>query len=275
MLEQMLKMWKRYRRYVVLLGFIYAMLYPYGKSSAKTLELPTDVKIVKNEKAMIRHLVKGMRNHQTHFSYYYPGIYKDFKKYRKESKGYTTFFEKLARKDGYFTGIVSGYCITICGDKTRYVTIQLGYLTTKKQEHQINKKVKKIVRRIGTGSRLMNVKRAHDYIIDHMQYDVRYYNPYYAFSKGRGICMSYALVYQRILQEMDIPCIYVKGKNHAWNMVKLGKCWYNVDVTWDDCGMGRYRYFLKSDRDFPGHKRPKSKWLSSLRKAKQSYYLKY
>ena len=87
--------------------------------------------------------------------------------------------------------------------------------------------------------------------------------------------MSYALAYQRILQEMNIPCIYVKGKNHAWNMVKLGKYWYNVDVTWDDNTTIQYRYFLKSDKDFPGHKRPKSRLLSSLRKAKKSYYLKY
>ena len=104
-----------------------------------------------------------------------------------------------------------------------------------------------------------------------MAYDERYYSPYDAFVKKRGLCMSYALAYQRIMQEMDIPCIYIKGDNHAWNMVKLGGYWYNVDVTWDDVGKGSYQYFLKSDADCPGHKRPISQWYTSLRKAQYSY----
>ncbi len=275
MVKQGLLRWKRCSRYVVFLIIMYMVFYPCSLCNAKTTKLPRHVKVVKNEKDMIRHLIKGMKKHKTQFAFYYPEIERDFERYRKESKGYATFFEKIAKKDGYRMGIVLGYCVTICGMDTRYVTIQLGYLTTKKQEKQMNKKVNQIVKRIGKGSRFSKVRKAHDYLIKHMQYDERYYNPYYAFSKGKGICMSYALAYQRILQEMNIPCIYVKGKNHAWNMVKLGRYWYNVDVTWDDNATGRYRYFLKSDRDFPGHKRPKSKWLASLKKAKKSYYLKY
>ena len=73
---------------------------------------------------------------------------------------------------------------------------------------------------------------------------------------------------------MKRPCVYVKGKNHAWNMVKIGGYWYNVDVTWDDSRKDRYYYFLKSDLDFPGHRRPKSRYLSSLKKAKYSYNIK-
>lgn len=275
MMKQRLLIWKRRSRYVLFWVVVQVVCSICSPCNAKTLDLPNYVKIVKNEKAMIRHMMKEMKKHKTQFAFYYPGIEQEFRKYRKESKGFATFFEKIAKKDGYRMGIVSGYCITICGKDTRYVMIQLSYLTTKKQEKQINKKVKQIVKRVGKGSRFSKVKKAHDYLIVHMQYDERYYNPYYAFSKGKGICMSYALAYQRILQEMNIPCIYVKGKDHAWNMVKLGKYWYNVDVTWDDTVMGKYRYFLKSDEDFPGHKRPKSRLLSSLRKAKKSYYLKY
>ncbi|MBQ4057511.1 MAG: hypothetical protein IJD40_01110 [Lachnospiraceae bacterium] len=272
MLQQIIVMQRRCGKCVLLL--LCTLLLFQGKYTyAKSVDLPSDVKVVKNEKVMIRSMVVGMKKHKTQFSYYYEGIYKDFKKYRSISKSYTTFFDKVAREDGYITGIVSGYCITICGTDTKYVTFQFGYLTTKKQERQIDKRVKKIVKRIGKGSNVMRVRRAHDYLINHMSYDENYYNPYHAFVKGKGMCMSYALAFQRILQEMDIPCIYIKGKNHAWNMVKIGKCWYNVDVTWDDRLSGRYRYFLKSDAEFPGHKRPNSKWLSSLKKAKYSYNL--
>lgn len=272
MLQQIVIAWRSCKKYVVLLLFIFVLLFWKKGIYAETVVLPDYVEVVKNENVMICSMVEGMRKHKTQFSYYYPGIDKDFQKYRKASGAYSTFFEKIAEKDGYTAGIVSGYCITVCGADTKYVTFQYGYLTTKKQERQIDKRVKKVVKQIGKGSRAVRIKKAHDYLIRHMTYDERYYNPYHAFVKGKGMCMSYALAFQRILQEMKIPCIYVKGKNHAWNMVKIGKYWYNVDVTWDDRAIGRYRYFLKSDAEFPGHKRPKSKWLSSLKKAKRSYY---
>lgn len=235
--------------------------------------IPKEVVVVKDENAMIGALIKGMKEHKQYFSFYYPGIDKEFTKYSQKSPGYQLFMEQLAKKDGYITGVLSGYCIAICGQEQRYVTFQFGYLTTKQQEKRINKKVKSIVKGIGKGTRVQKIKRAHDYLTAHMCYDKRYYSPYYAFTKGRGMCMAYALAYQRILQEMGIPCIYIKGKNHAWNMVKIGSYWYNVDVTWDDAG-GGYRYFLKSDAEFPGHRRPDSKWLKSIRKAKHSYPLR-
>lgn len=256
---------------VIFLWFVIVLFFSSKQCCASTVRLPSEVKVVRNEKAMICNMVKNMRKHKSSLSYYYPGIYKDFRRYRKESKSYATFFDKIAKKDGYIAGIVSGYCITICGENTKYVTFQFGYLTTRRQEKQIDRRVKQIVKCIGMGSRAKRAQKAHDYLINHMKYNGRYYSPYDAIVKGRGMCMSYALAYQRLLQEMNIPCIYIEGKNHAWNMVKIGKYWYNVDVTWDDRSAGRYRYFLKSDADFPGHKRPKSKWLSSLKKAKKSY----
>ena len=233
--------------------------------------LPGEVRVVDSERQMIHELIKGMRQHRTYFAFYYEGIAADFKKYRKKSVSYQDLFDKIAKEDGYRMGIVSGSCVAICGTEDKYVTFQFNYLTTKKQEKKITKRVKRIVKKIGKGSRAVKIRRAHDYLIEYMKYDGRYYNPYYAFMKGRGMCMSYALAFQRLMQEMKIPCLYVKGNNHAWNMVKLGKYWYNIDVTWDDSGRNRYRYFLKSDADFPGHKRPKSKLYKSLRKAKQSY----
>ena len=241
---------------------------------AEELGLPENVVVVKNEKQMISKLVKGMKRHQEEFAFYYPGIEKDFKQYQKQSAAYATFWERICQKDGYITGVVSGYCITTGGTDVTYVTLQFGYLTSKYQERVINRKVKKIAKRYSKGSKASRIKKVHNYLISHMRYDQRYYNPYYAFTKGRGMCMSYALAFQRIMQEMNIPCVYVKGSNHAWNMVKIGRYWYNVDVTWDDAGGKPYRYFLKSDAAFPGHKRPKTKWIRSLKKAPKSYPVK-
>lgn len=277
MLVRVFKQWARNKVYSIcflVVGFLCIMArteYPVYASQNIFFDLPEQVTVVKNERQMINCIIKGMKKHQSYFSFYYPGIGKDFAKYGKKSDTYAAFMDKLAAKNGYLTGILSGSCITVCGTEEQYVTFQFHYLTTKAQEKKIDKKVKAIARRFQRGSAAVRAKQAHDYLIRKMRYDNRYYNPYYAFTKGRGICMSYALAYQRLLQEMKIPCVYIKGSNHAWNMVKIGKYWYNVDVTWDDSGGGSYRYFLKSDADFPNHKRPKSAWLSSLKKAKVSY----
>lgn len=275
MLVYVFKQWARVSIISFLVvGFLCIMTgtkYPVYASQNMPTELPGHVTVVKNEKQMINRIIKGMKKHQSYFSFYYPGIGKDFARYGKQSSTYAAFMDKLAAKNGYLTGILSGTCITVCGEAEQYVTFQFYYLTTKAQERKIDKKVKSIVRRFEKGDAAVGAKQAHDYLICKMQYDAGYYSPYDAFTKGRGLCMSYALAYQRLLQEMKIPCVYVKGSNHAWNMVKIGKYWYNVDVTWDDSKGGGYRYFLKSDADFPNHKRPKSVWLSSLKKAKVSY----
>ena len=74
-----------------------------------------------------------------------------------------------AKKDGYITGVLSGSCITICGQDMKYVTFQFGYLTTKKQEKAIDKKVKAIVRKIGKGSTCVMMKD----IITHIMHSKR------------------------------------------------------------------------------------------------------
>ena len=242
--------------------FVAVSACPVRTAAEEIQELPGEVVRVKNERQMIKRLISGMKKHQSYFSFYYPGIGRDFAEYGRQSETCQPFLDKLAVRDGYITGILSGSCITIGGKTEQYVTFQFNYMTTKAQEKKIDAKVKRLSRRFKSGSRAVRARKAHDYLIDHMQY---------AFIRGKGLCMAYALAYQRLLQEMDIPCVYVKGVNHAWNMVKIGKYWYNVDVTWDDSGGDRYRYFLKSDRDFPRHIPVKSRNYPSLSRAKTSY----
>lgn len=219
---------------------------------AKERTIPASVQIVRNENQMIQAIVKGMKQHKEYFEFYYDGIEKEFRTYRKKDANYMAFWEKIAKKDGYHTGILSGNCIYLTGEK-KYVVIQVQYITSKKQEKFIDKKVKQIVRKIGRGTTKTKVRKAHDYLLWNVQYCDGYGNPYYIFAKGKGMCMSYSLAFQRIMQEMNIPCRYVRGKNHAWNQVRIKGIWYNVDVTWDDCSYDSYLYFLKRDAEFLGH----------------------
>ena len=60
------------------------------------------------------------------------------------------------------------------------------------------------------------------------------------------------------MQKSGVECKYVTGYGgggkHAWNAVKIGPFWYNIDVTWDDTGNRlRYDYFLKGRIDWKEH----------------------
>ena len=108
-------------------------------------------------------------------------------------------------------------------------------------------------------------KALHDYLALNNEYDMRYYSggmprisytAYGALVNRTSVCAGYALAYERLMDQVGIPCEYVTGMttrgSHAWNIIQINGEWYHVDVTWDDPtpnreGYVRYDYFLKSD----------------------------
>ena len=109
-------------------------------------------------------------------------------------------------------------------------------------------------------------KALHDYLTTHNEYDMRLYSgnlpalsrtSYGALVDRTSVCAGYALAYERLMDQVGIPCEYVTGMTtngyHAWNIIQIDGEWYHVDVTWDDPtpdreGYVRYKYFLKSDK---------------------------
>lgn len=109
-------------------------------------------------------------------------------------------------------------------------------------------------------------KALHDYLALNNEYDMRYYSgnvpaisytAYGALVNRTSVCAGYALAYERLMDQVGIPCEYVTGMTtngyHAWNIIEIDGEWYHVDVTWDDPtpdreGYVRYKYFLKSDK---------------------------
>ena len=55
---------------------------------------------------------------------------------------------------------------------------------------------------------------------------------------GQALCEGYSKAFMYLAQELGYPCICAVGvanlQDHMWNMVRIGRSWYNVDVTWDD-----------------------------------------
>ena len=101
-------------------------------------------------------------------------------------------------------------------------------------------------------------KYVHDYLIQNVVYDASApldQSAYSALVNGRSVCAGYARAFQYVCQKLGIPAYYcagTSGEDHAWNIVKLGDGYYNVDVTWDDSDPSTYDYFNKTDGDYSG-----------------------
>lgn len=246
-------------------------LLPRCSAEGKKFDNSGNITYVRNENELIQELERGIQLHKKYYRFYYPGILGDFKKYAKNKPAYSNFFDKLSKKNGYLSGIVSGYCIMIFEkEENSYVSIQFHFITTKWQEKQIDRFVKKVKKQVKGETKIEKIRWVHDYLIRYLNYQEDIFNPYFAIKRKKGNCMTFSLLFQRILQELNLPCIYIKGENHAWNMVKIGKYWYNVDLTYDE-QFHNDVHFLKADQDFTGHRRPKLKWIRQLKKARYSY----
>ena len=99
-------------------------------------------------------------------------------------------------------------------------------------------------------------KYVHDYLVKNIKYDKNAkmnQSAYSALINKKTICAGYARAFQYIMIKLEIPTYYVVGVsnvNHAWNMVLLDDGYYNVDLTWDNSDLNRYKYFNKTDKDF-------------------------
>lgn len=110
----------------------------------------------------------------------------------------------------------------------------------------------------------------HDYVVNNSKYDKRLftgnmplesYTDYGILVEGTGVCAGYARALYRLLNMVDIECMYVTGYGdngtgpvgHAWNIVKIEGEYYHLDSTWDDpvTYTGRdvitYNYFNVND----------------------------
>lgn len=119
----------------------------------------------------------------------------------------------------------------------------------------------------------VKAEKAHDLLLNLASYD---YDEYYGIINETGVrhldahdilgfmlrkkvvCDGYANTYQWLLLELGIDSYIVVGRadqqSHAWNKVRIGGKWYNVDVCWDDTGVSPRRFFLRSDEWMSSHR---------------------
>ena len=86
------------------------------------------------------------------------------------------------------------------------------------------------------------IKYVYEYIINTTDYDSSSEDNQSIQSvllNKRSVCAGYSRAFQYILHRMGLFCTYVSGTttdggDHAWNIVRIGDQYYNVDVTWGD-----------------------------------------
>ncbi len=109
---------------------------------------------------------------------------------------------------------------------------------------------------VNLGSDYEKEQYIHDALVQIVEYKVSMpidQSAYSAIVLGKSVCAGYARAFQYLMQQLGIPCYYCTGyagEDHAWNIVKMGSLYRNVDVTWDDTDPSTYDYYNKSDREF-------------------------
>lgn len=146
-------------------------------------------------------------------------------------------------------------------------TYTVTYYSTAEQEAQLDTEIQKVVVSLDLSAKTSYEKvcAIYDYICNNITYDydnlsdTSYflkYTAYAALINKTAVCQGYANLFYRMALEAGVDVRIVSGTGggepHAWNIVKLGNKYYNLDSTWD-AGRSTYSYFLKCDENFNGH----------------------
>ena len=131
------------------------------------------------------------------------------------------------------------------------VYVKIDRLYSEEDISKINAKVEyiKSLYKFNNPIKSDDIKKIHDYIIDHTTYDSNftkgnYFSDSYkangALISGKSVCSGYADAMAIILDEFNIPNFKVSSADHVWNVVYINNKWLHVDTTWDDDEVNRY-----------------------------------
>ena len=131
-------------------------------------------------------------------------------------------------------------------DSLGKVNIHIQKSYSKKQIREINQVIDQLYNQLVVvgDSDINNIRRVHDYIINHTTYDslrsdynITTYRSDIAYGpllQGYGICGGYADAMELFLEKMGIINYKISSEQHVWNAVYLDQKWYHLDLTWDD-----------------------------------------
>ena len=145
---------------------------------------------------------------------------------------------------------------------------------TKTLQDQLRTKIQQVASSVANESDTAKVTDLNNWLVDNADYDAPAFDALKSSGKvsadfqysqdatgvlldGKGVCSSYARAFEALAQQAGIQTVVVTGTvtangiGHAWNKVKLGGAWKDVDVTWDDTPQGN-AYLMIPDSGFTG-----------------------
>ena len=148
-----------------------------------------------------------------------------------------------------------------------YIQYTMSYHSDAEQEAKLTAAVAEAMAKLELNglSEAKKITKIHDYICNHVDYaynskEEQIYTAYGALCTGKAVCQGYAVLFYRLCKEAGLAVRIISGTGnggpHAWNIVRLGSKYYNVDCTWDGQDVATYNEFLlKSEADFRDHTR--------------------
>lgn len=148
-----------------------------------------------------------------------------------------------------------------------YIQYTMSYHSDAEQEAKLTAAVAEAMTTLQLNglSEAKKIIKIHDYICNHVDYaynskEEQIYTAYGALCTGKAVCQGYAVLFYRLCKEAGLSVRIISGTGnggaHAWNIVRIGSKYYNVDCTWDGQNTATYNDFLlKSEADFRDHTR--------------------
>lgn len=147
-------------------------------------------------------------------------------------------------------------------------TISPGMYTTYEEEQTVTAALNTVMAGLNLEGKtdIEKIRTIYDYVCAHVTYDYaslesgtgkKQYTAYAALINGTAVCQGYSNLIYRMMLMAGIDCRIISGigngGNHAWNIVKVGNQYYNIDVTWDAelaQNGSDYRYYLLGSAAF-------------------------
>ena len=148
-----------------------------------------------------------------------------------------------------------------------YIQYTMSYHSDAEQEAKLTAAVAEAMTTLQLNglSEAKKIIKIHDYICNNVDYaynstEEQIYTAYGALCTGKAVCQGYAVLFYRLCKEAGLSVRIISGTGnggaHAWNIVRIGSKYYNVDCTWDGQNTATYNDFLlKSEADFSDHTR--------------------
>ncbi len=143
------------------------------------------------------------------------------------------------------------------------MTFDFVWTTTAAQENTLTTRVNSAISSLNLDGKTekQKIRAIHDYICDNVNYDYEHvdqgadyplqFSAYAALCQGKAVCQGYAILFYRLAKEAGLDVRVVTSANHAWNIVRVGSVYYNIDTTWDGQDDATYTtWYLKGMRDF-------------------------